>query len=124
MISYGLIVILIVRELRAAHPQVTQLWYADDVVAGGYLPHIQAHMHDILTRLSPRGYFLDPTKSILVVSVNNVAWAQNFFWGNSLNIGMESQYLGGYIGYTRSQADYLEEKVQYWVDRFSNMTGV
>ena len=30
MISYGLRVLLLIRELQEAHPNVTQPWYADD----------------------------------------------------------------------------------------------
>ena len=40
MISYGLRFISIIKELHAAQPQVTQLWYPDKAVPGGELyPH-------------------------------------------------------------------------------------
>ena len=35
MISYGIGVLPLIRELRNAHPLVIQPWYADDVGAGG-----------------------------------------------------------------------------------------
>ena len=35
MIAYGIRVLPLIRELRGAHPWVTQPWYADDAGAEG-----------------------------------------------------------------------------------------
>ena len=35
MIAYGIGVLPLIRELREAHPRVTQPWYADDAGAKG-----------------------------------------------------------------------------------------
>ena len=37
MISFGIGILLLICELRAAHPHVTQKWYVDDAGAGGEL---------------------------------------------------------------------------------------
>ena len=72
MISYGIGVLLLIIELWGAHPCVTETWYADDVGAGGKFGHILEHFQDLQARGTLRGYFLDPTKSILVVTPSNV----------------------------------------------------
>ena len=73
MIAYVIGVLPLIRELRRAHPRVTQMCYADDAVAGGKFEHIQAHLRDLLARGLSRGYYPEPTKSFLVVAPQNVA---------------------------------------------------
>ena len=63
----------LIRELRGAHPRVTQPWYADDAEAGGKFPKIMEHFKDLQARGPARGYYLELTKSILVVAPVNVA---------------------------------------------------
>ena len=62
-------------ELWGAHPRVTQTWYADDVGAGGKFQNILEHFRDLQARGTARGYYPEPTKSILVVSPGNIACA-------------------------------------------------
>ena len=68
MIAYGIGVLPLIRELRNAHPRVTQPWYADDAGAGGRFQQIQEHFQDLHSRGPARGYYPEPTKSILVVA--------------------------------------------------------
>ena len=72
MITYGIGVLLLIRELREVQPCVTQPWYVDDAGAGGAFNHILARDQDIQARGPPRGYLPEPTKSILVVVWRNV----------------------------------------------------
>ena len=74
-ISYGIGVLPLRRELQGAHTRVTHPWYTDDAGAGGNFPHILAHLRDLQARGPPRGYFLEPTNSILVVALSNLATA-------------------------------------------------
>ena len=99
MIAHDIAVLPLIRELREAHARVTQPWYADDVGAGvGGVDHILAHFQDMHARVPPRGYFPDPTKSILVVAPRNVPRAEEFFRGMGVNIVTGSCYLGGFVG--------------------------
>ena len=81
MITYGIGLLPLIRELRGAHPRVTQLWYADDAGAGGKFSHILEHLRDLQERGPERGYYPDPTISILAVAPGNVAQVQEFFRG-------------------------------------------
>ena len=98
MISYGIGVLPLIRKLQGSHTRVTQLWYADDAGAGGKFIFFFAHLRDLQARGPPRGYFPEPSKSILVVAPQNVARAEWFFRGMGLKVVMDSRYLGGFIG--------------------------
>ena len=62
------------------------------------LYHILAHFKDMQARVPPRGYFLEPTKSILVVAPRNVPRSEYFFRGMGVKIVTGSRYLGGFVG--------------------------
>ena len=55
MIAYGIKFLVLIRELKDAHPKVSQPWYSDDVGLGGTFPHILAHMYDLMVQVTPRG---------------------------------------------------------------------
>ena len=67
MIAYGIGVLPLIRVLRKDHTQVSQPWYADDAGAGGKFEAVMAHFRDLQLKGPARGYFPEPTKSILVV---------------------------------------------------------
>ena len=73
MIAYGIGVLPIIRELRNTHPRVTQPWYTDDAGVEGTFQQILEHFWDLQARVPARGYYPEPTKSILVVAQGNVA---------------------------------------------------
>ena len=56
------------------------------------------HFRDLQLRGPARGYFLEPTKSILVVAERNVPRAKEYFFGMGVQVVTGSQYLGGLIG--------------------------
>ena len=66
MIAYVIRFLPFIQELRDAHPYVTKTWYEDDAGAGGEFGKILTHFRDLQARATPRGYFLEPTKSILI----------------------------------------------------------
>ena len=102
MISYGIGVLPLKRKLRGSHTRVTQLWYADDAGAGGkFIFFFFAHLWNLQARGPPRGYFPEPTKSILVVAPRNVARAEWFFRGMGLKVVCNADISGGSLGKSR-----------------------
>ena len=65
-----------------------------------------------MVRGSPRGYFPEPTKSILVVSPWNIPHAEAFFRGYGIQIVMGSRYLEGFVGSKVAQDLWLGERVE------------
>ena len=98
MIAYGIGILPLIWELREAHPRVTQPWYADDAGAGGTFADVQAHFQDLQAWGPVRGYYPEPTKSILVVTPGNVARAKEHFRGMGIRVVTGHSYLRGYLG--------------------------
>ena len=84
----------LIREIWGSHPCVTQPWYADDAGAGGKFEHILRHLWDLQALGLPRGYYLEPTKSILVVASRNVARVEEFFRGMGIHVVTGHRYFG------------------------------
>ena len=57
-----------------------------------------AHFRYLQLREPSRGYFPEPTKSILVVAERNVPRSKDYFRGMGIQVVTGSQYLGGFIG--------------------------
>ena len=98
MIAYGIGVLPLIRDLRRDHPHVMQPWYVDDAGEGGSFEAVMAHFRDLQLKGPARGYFPEPTKSILVVAEQNVPWAAEYFRGMGIKIVTGRRYLGGFMG--------------------------
>ena len=81
MITYGILVLPLIRDTSRSHPRVTQPWYADDAGVGGKFVEIMDQFCDLQLRGPAQGYYPEPTKSILVVAEGNVPWAKEYFRG-------------------------------------------
>ena len=68
MIAYDIGVLHLIRELWGSHPRVTQPWYVEDTGSGGKLANILEHLWGLQARGPARGYYPEPTKSILIVA--------------------------------------------------------
>ena len=108
MIAYGIGVLPLIKELWNAHPRVTQTWYANDAGAGGTFQQIQEHVRDLQVRGTARGYYPEPTKSILVVATGNIAWAEEHFRGLGIRVVTGHRYLGGYIGDGETERIFMD----------------
>ena len=114
MIPYGLVILPLIQDLRTAHLVINQPWYADYTGSDGAFKGIHRHLDYLVVRGASPGYFLEPTKIILVVSPQNVPRAEGFFRGYRLEIVIESRYLEGFMGAEEVQALRLENKVGGW----------
>ena len=65
-------------------------------------------------RVPHHSYFLDPTKSILVVSSNNGHKAHELFRGIGLKMVTGRRYPGVFIGYKMEEETCMEDKVWGW----------
>ena len=57
-----------------------------------------AHFRDLQLRGPARGYYPEPTKSILVVAKRNVPRAKEYFRGMGFQVVTGNRYLGGFVG--------------------------
>ena len=73
IIPFGMRTPPLIQDLGTAHPGVTQPWYSDDAGMGSTFNDIHWHLDNPTERYTPREYFPDPTKRILVVSFVGMA---------------------------------------------------
>ena len=111
MIAYGIGISSIICNLHTAHPHVTQPWYSEDAGAVVMFEASCDHMHSLLVRGPPQGYFPDPTKSILVVSLRNFQRAEDHLRGIDMWLVTGRSYLGIFIGDQESEKAWLSDKV-------------
>ena len=123
MITYGIGVLSLIREFWSAQPRVTQPWNADDVGAGGTFQKIMEHFRYLQARGPARGYYLEPTKSILVVAPGNVSWEEEHFWGLGIQVVTGHRYLGGYIGDGKAKISWLKAKIKGWTESVTILSG-
>ena len=124
MIAYGIGVLPLIRELREAHPRVTQPWYVDDAAVGGTFAEVQAHFQDLQVWVPAQGYYPELTKSILVVTPGNVARDEDHFRGMGIRVVTGHRYLGGFLGDGSSEKEWLGTKVEGWTESIATLAGV
>ena len=97
MVLYGITLVPLAEELRAADPGLLSLFYADGAAFDGYVQH-SAQLLKLLTKRGPdRGYFPDPAKSLFISDTpgQEEAVKQEFSKeGLDMNFISGSRYLG------------------------------
>ena len=96
----------------------------DILGAGGTFNQVQVHFQYLQERGTARGYYPEPTKSILVVAPGNVAWYEEHFRGLGIRVVTGHRYLGGFLGDAAAEREWLEEKVQGWTESVRVLAGV
>ena len=71
-----------------------------------------SHLWVLQARVPPRGYYPDPTKSILVLDLRNVARVEDFFRRMGLPVFMVIWYLGGFISDGAAEKICLDRKIE------------
>ena len=124
MIAYCIGVLPLIREIRNAHSQVTQPWYADDTGARGTFQQVLEHFRDLHARGPDRGYYPEPTNSILVVDPGNLAQSEEHFRGLGIRVVTGYHYLGEYIGEREAEGSWVEAKIKGWTESVAILAGV
>ena len=83
-----------------------------------------SHFRDLQLKGPARGYFPEPTKSILVVSEQNVPRSKEYFRRMGVQVVTGSRYLGGYVGERETEGQWLQEKVVGWAESVRTLAGV
>ena len=92
--------------------------------AGGEFTNILEHLRDLQARGPARGYYPEPTKSILVVAPGNLVWAEEDFRELGIKLVMGRRYLEGYIGDKEAEGMWLVEKIKGWTESVEILAGV
>ena len=123
-IVYIIGTLTLIRYLQETHPKVTQLWYSSNKISGGSFEKNHGNIKEIMVRGPARGYFLNPTKSILIFSEKNVHRDQTLFWCMVLKVVKGSCHLGSFIVVGATPTMWLGKEIQGWEGAVQKLAGV
>ena len=124
MVVYGIGALPLCRTIKDEVPECHQPWYADDAGAGGKFDDILNYFN-VLTNEGPaRGYFPEPSKSILIVKPQSVEAAKAKFQHLGFQVVTGARYLGGFIGTEESKMEWVRGKVEKWAEHVRSLSVV
>ena len=100
-----------------------QVWYADDSAAGSTLERLR-RWWDLLVEIGPLyGYFPNSSKTHVLAKTQHVEAAKEIFKGTGIVILTEGErYPGGALGTSPFVRQYVERKVECWVNEVENLS--
>ena len=108
MVMYAIGTLPLIDKLQGI---VQQCWYADDSTGGGNILNLKRWWDSLLVLGTRCGYFLNGTKSWLVVKEDAVVTAREVFNGSDIHITTEGHhYLGGVIGSEASEEQFYNKR--------------
>ena len=112
MILYGLALLPLAEVLQEEVPDTLQPWYADDMGIASPAAAVGKAM-DRLLQLGPdRGYFPEPSKSILICSPTQLPTTQHTLAWFNFGFTDGHRYVGGFLGCDTARQEWLEPQIQ------------
>ena len=98
-----------------ATPGTRQSWYADDSSEGGGLNPLRQWWDRLVGDGPAFGYFINPSKSVLVVKRDKLEAAETIFAGTGVSITTDGcRHLGSAIGTDQFVQEFVASKVATW----------
>jgi hypothetical protein len=108
MIMSGIALLPLSKALHATEPMVLQPWYANDMAMAGPCSGI-ARATTLLERLGPlRGYYPEPSKSILISKPADQAANRQLLTGFAFKYVDGHRYVGGFIATDEAREAWLQ----------------
>ena len=122
MSMYAIGIIPLIQKVSCG---VKQVWYADDATAAGQLKPIQ-QWWDNLQGLGPDfGYFVNSSKTTLIVKEHHLAEAMKVFENTNISITTEGkQHLGAALGTEAFTNGFVNRKVQQWIEEVKHLSAI
>jgi hypothetical protein len=113
---YSLSTVSMINHLRTEVDDITQVWLADDAAAAGKIKQLHEWYLCLENIGKQHGYYVNGSKSWLIVKSNEAAERAKTIFGDSVNITTEGKrHLGAVIGSAEYKKEYCEDKVNNWV---------
>ena len=114
MLAYGIVVLQLKKQLKAAYFDVTQPWYADDADALYTFNNIGLYFNRLKIFGPGCGYYPEPLKIFLIVHLDNLAARKELGMSNGFQVCTGGRYLDGFIGDDKSKCDWLKYQTSKW----------
>ena len=124
MFVYGIGSMPLAKKILVKVPDCHQPWYADDAGAGGKFDAIQNYFTALNDEGPARGYFPEPSESILIVKPQSVEAAKATFSHLGFKIVTGARYLGGHVGTVESKKEWVNEKINTWTEAIRSLSKV
>ena len=110
---------------RVQEENVKQIWFADDASGGGKLLKLKVWL-DNLRKYGPMyGYFVNLSKTWLVVKEDHFTEAEDIFRDTGVNITKEGKrHLGGALGTNDFVSQYVSQQVLQWVTQIDRLASI
>ena len=78
IVAYWVGVLLLTKHLKPVYPDVTQTWYAENSWALSMFDNLERYFNSLKHTGPDRGYYPNPTKSILTVHPKKSKWGGGY----------------------------------------------
>jgi len=124
MLIYGLTLVPLAKRLRDEVPNTNQPWYADDCAMSGTSTSIAKAMV-LLLKLGPqRGYFPEPSKSIIVCRADCQEQVAKNLARFQFQYTDGHRYLGTFLGSPEARQRWLQPQIDQWVGRVRKLSRI
>ena len=79
MVDYGIVILLLIKNLKAEYLDITQPWCADNSGALGTFANVESYFNSLELFDPGRGYYPKPSKSVFIVHPENIEAVKRFF---------------------------------------------
>ena len=122
MAMYAVGIIPLIRKVSC---DVKQVWYADDATAAGQLKSLRQWWNNLVSLGPDFGYFVNPSKTSLIVKEHHLAEATKHFQNTNICITTEGkQHLGAALGTESFIHAYVGRKVQQWIEEVKHLSAI
>ena len=122
---YSLSTVPMINHLQTELDNIKQVWLADDAAAAGKIEELHEWYLCLENIGKQHGYYVNRTKSWLIVKSSEAAERAKILFGDSVNITTEGKrHLGAVIGSAEYKKEYCEEKVNNWVKELTTLCEI
>ena len=112
MVSYIILTLLLIKRLNPTYSDVTQTWNDNGVGSLGTFNNLEQYSNSLKRNNTYRGYYLGPTKIIMIVHPINLESGGLFGQCHGFKVCTGARYLGGYIQDDKSKVDWLKKHTE------------
>ena len=125
MAWYSLSTGVIIDTLRERIAKIKQVWLADDASGAGKIADLKDWYDTLIKEGSKFGYYVNQSKSWMIVKSNQLKEEALKSFGDSINITAEGQrHLGAVIGSEQHRKKYCQQKVDKWKAELQTLCDV
>ena len=113
-VAYWTRILPLIKHLKSVYPGVTHPCYANYSGALGMFDTLERYFNSLKHNGLARGYYLKPTKSIIIVYPKNLkAWGP-FGAIHGFRLCIDACFIGGYIGDNEYKGGWLKKQTDKW----------